>query len=114
MIVWKGRGILIALVTFAWLLALDWLTGEHFGDRKYYAQHGWPKLVGFWAGAATIWLMRGVLGVREPTTLSSPGGVESIGPSPRGRPVDEGELFFVKARYWPVILSVVGALFAVL
>ena len=63
MIISRGRGHLIAIITFAWLLALDWGVGSVFADREYYASHGWPKLVAFWGAAVTIYLARSFIGV---------------------------------------------------
>ena len=86
---------------------LDWAVGEYYGDRKYYAQHGWPKLVALWAGAASVYAMRRFLGVPgEDTGLGT--GFDNAPQTAAG----ESELFYVKARYWPAVLFVLGLVFA--
>lgn len=107
-IIWKGRGGFIALITFLLLLALDGVTGALSGDRQYYASHGWPKLVGFWMAAISVFALRGFLGV-PPSARDEPASGQE---APQARPsVAEGELFFVPARYWPAVLALLGVVF---
>jgi hypothetical protein len=102
MIIFRGRGILIAVVTFGCLLLTEVITESAAADERFYQTHGWPKLLGFCLSAACVWAMRPVLGVsteeRPGTTATPP-------------PPNEAELFFVKARYWPAILVVLGLVF---
>jgi len=71
-VIWKHRGYIIALLTFAWLLALDWVTGQYYGDRAYYGDHGWPKLLAFWASAISVFMARRALGAPEAPDAAMP------------------------------------------
>jgi hypothetical protein len=106
MVIWRGRGIVIAGVAFGCLIAAEYGVERSMGDTTYYQAHGWPKLLGFWLGASVVYALRSWLGVPD-TTLAAEG--HGVGP-PAARAA-EGELFFVKARYWPAILLVLGLVF---
>jgi len=111
LIVWKRRGIFIAVVIFAWLLAIDWATAWYFGDAKFYASHGWPKLLGFWGSAATVFALRRALGVSIPAGEIALGHPNAMAPDTPTAQV-ESELFFVRARYWPALLAGLGVVLA--
>ena len=104
MIIWRGKGILIAIALAACLLLSDALTAHFFSDSKYYATHGWPKLLGFWVAAAILW----ALSYRRKPDESI--GVEEQEPK---YPFleDEDSLFFIPARFWPIIFGVLGIIF---
>ena len=101
MLIWRGKGFLIALIAFGGLLISE-LGTRAVWDKDYYASHGWPKLVGFWIGALVIYALRSWLGVGRTQTLVDKG---------TGREVvlnQEATLFFIPARFWPVILAAIG------
>jgi hypothetical protein len=102
MIVWRGRGILVAAITLGCLVATELLTRLFLHDNAYYQQHGWPKLVGFLIAAGLIWW----LSEREG---DDPNGVHSAGTEPFLRQQDT--LFHISVRYWPRILCVLGIVF---
>jgi hypothetical protein len=55
MLVWHGRGAVIAAVAFGSLLASELICRAHFHDDRYYQQqHGWPKLAGFLVAAGVV------------------------------------------------------------
>ena len=103
MIIWGGKGFLIAIIVAACLLSSDWFAGQHFHDPEYYATHGWPKLIGFFVAAAFVWL------------LSYKRKEEAIGndvETPRESFFsDRDSLFFIPARFWPFILAGLGVVF---
>jgi hypothetical protein len=91
----RGRGWLIAGISFACLLATEVCTRLCFHDDSYYQRHGWPKLAAFLIAAGLVWSLL---------------------------PHGEGEgfvfrqndtLFLVPARFWPVILCTLGLVFYV-
>ena len=103
MIAYRGRGGLIALIAFGCLVLSEFLTNRYFHDDRFYATHGWPKLVGFLAAAAIVWRLSLNLGEDA---------VPSIREEERQaffRSSDD--FFFVGARYWPAILCVLGVVF---
>jgi len=101
---------MVAAATAGCLLASDYLTSVYFHNEDYYADHGWPKLIAFWAAA-------GIVQAFVPRFEETPAGSSEIFP---GEPVlkegesasqRQGTLFFVPVKYWPLILIGVGVLF---
>ncbi len=105
MIVWKGRGGAIALVTFGSLLSTEMATRRIYPEPNYYQNHGWPKLFGFWLAAAIVFTLRFWLGAeREDQIRYQIPGHEIPKPS-------EASLFFIQAKYWPGLLVCLGLAF---
>ncbi len=104
MVISSGRGGLIAVYTFGFLLASDFATGRYFRDERYYQNHGWPKLAAFIAAAAITWSL----------SIKRRGEISAASPNP---PLKDGflgtedALFFIQARYWPLILCGLGVIF---
>ena len=104
MIVWRGRGGMIALIAFGCLALAELFTRRVFSDSTYYQNHGWPKLAGFWIAAALVYALRSWLCVgQERTLIDKATGHEVTTPL-------EGSLLLIPARYWPPILFGVGLL----
>jgi hypothetical protein len=105
-IVWRGRGILVAAIAFGFLLTTEVLTRVFFHDHTYYQQHGWPKLVGFLAAACLVWFL---LPSRR-SDVSSGEGFQN----PRTTQSvlkERDELLHISAKYWPAILCALGIVF---
>ena len=106
MIVWNGRGGVVAAIAFGCLLGSEILSESYFHDDTYYQQHGWPKLAGFLVAAGLGWWLQhssehdGILSVDQATPLRKP---------PFLRRSDG--LFFIPVRLWPAILCVLGVIF---
>ena len=105
MLIWGGRGGVIALIAFGCLVLTELFTRAAFGDTRYYQTHGWPKLLGFWVAAGLVYALRSWFGVGQEHTLIDKGTGREI------RVSLEGQLLFVPARYWPGILLAAGLLF---
>ncbi|MGD0799951.1 MAG: hypothetical protein ABR906_01410 [Terracidiphilus sp.] len=103
-VVARGRGILVLVIAVACLLLSDYLTGVHFGDSNYYAQHGWPKLLAFLVAAAVVWLM---VFHHDDETL----GVDPIRAKKSSIFHDGDSLFYIPVKYWPGLLSLLGLIF---
>jgi hypothetical protein len=102
MIIWRGRGILVVIITFGCLLVTELLTRSVPRDNRYYQQYGWPKLVGFLIAAGLVWWLSQHEGDDSP-------GVQN---ATRGSVFREQDtLFFISVRYWPRILCVLGLVF---
>jgi hypothetical protein len=100
----RGRGYVIGLVAGGCLLAADWLCGARYHDADYYAQHGWPKLAAFALAGAIVWSLN--LSKRD-ETLGVPDRDAAREPFFR----QQDSLFFVPARYWPLLLCILGGVF---
>ena len=122
MIIFRGRGIVIAGIAVGCLLAAEVYTRARFHDDDYYQQHGWPKLAAFALAALVTWwlspppvpspqpLHSPETGISTPSLMNAP-----IAPERSSfrvgffRPQDS--LFYVPARFWPPILCALGLLF---
>jgi hypothetical protein len=97
MIVWRGRGILVAIITFGCLLLTELLTRFFFHDNAYYQRQGWPKLVGFLVAASLVYWL-------SPREGAQDGKRESFFR-------EQDTLFHISVKYWPPILCVLGVVF---
>ncbi len=91
-IVWRGRGLVIALVAITCVGFASALTTAIAGDR-YVQRHAWWGLVGFWTAAAVVHALRDWLGVGRKRTFID---------KTTGREVSlacESALLFVPARF---------------
>jgi len=102
MIVWHGRGAIVAAVAFGSLVVSE-LVCRAFRDDSYYQQHGWPKLAGFLVAAGAVWLLQ-----RQQAEAHEAANCQ-IRKEPILRPGDS--LFFVPVRFWPLILCGLGVVF---
>jgi len=105
MSIWRGKGFVIAVIAFGCLVLTELLTRSAFTESNYYQTHGWPKVVALWVAAGVVYALRSWFGVGQERTLLDKATGQEIKVS------QEGQLFFVSARYWPAILFVVGMLF---
>jgi len=99
MIVWRGRGGLVAIIAFGCLVATELLTRWMFHDDNYYQQHGWPKLISLLVAAGLVWRLSYREG--DEYTITNP---EKRNPLLR----EQDTLFHISVKYWPGILCVLG------
>jgi hypothetical protein len=99
MIIWRGRGIVIALIAFGCLLFTELATETTFSDADYYQTHGWPKLAALWLAALIVYQMLPWFEVQRTRFGYIPGQPEVV---------PQSELFFVPARFWPQVLIALG------
>ena len=103
-IAFRGRGYVIGLIAAGCLLLADWFCGVRYHDPAYYAQHGWPKLAAFSLAALIVWSLHS-LGREEAI------GMEGGAASRRTFFREQDSFFFIPARHWPLVLSVLGGVF---
>ena len=105
MIVWQGFGFLVAVVSFAILVATQFATGVLTKDESYYGTHGWPKLLALWLAAAAVYALARYFDSRPGKVMIE---------KETGREVHlrrSHSLFFVPMKYWPYVLVVLGIVF---
>jgi hypothetical protein len=102
MIIWRGRGVLVAIITFGCLLATELLTRFFYYDNTYYQRHGWPKLAVFLLAASLVW----GLSRREGDDSAD---LQAVTSEPVLR--EQDTLFLISAKYWPRILCVLAFVF---
>jgi hypothetical protein len=105
MLVWRGKGFLVALIALSCLLLTELATRSVFADNEYYQHHGWPKLFGFSVAAALVYALRPWFGVgRDRPFLDKETGQEV-------RISLEDSLLGIAVRFWPLILLILGIAF---
>lgn len=104
MIIWRGKGIVVALIAFGCLVLSEIVSRSAFGDEKYYQGHGWPKLIGFWVAAGLVYAFRSWFEGAKRTVVDEKTAKEIMLSS-------ENALFFVPVRFWPPILLGLGVIF---
>jgi hypothetical protein len=101
MIVWRGWGILVVVLSAVPLLIVQLATDAVLG-HGYYLTHGWPKFVALAQAAMIVWMFGRVLDSR-------PGRVVIDQQTGQRLTLDGGDhLCFVPVRYWPVLLLLAG------
>jgi hypothetical protein len=106
MLIWSGRGWLVAVIAFACFLLSELVSEAALGDHSYYQTHGWPKLVAFLVAAGIIWVLGAarVFSESERKLVDKKTG-EEVTLTPRH------SLFFIPVRFWPFVLAALGVLF---
>jgi hypothetical protein len=107
MIVWRGWGILVVVLSFAPLLLVQVL-GDAVLGQGYFGAHRWPKFVALVLAALLVWTFARILDSRPGRVVVDPETGERI-------TLGGGDhLFFVPVRYWAVLLLLAGIGFGVL
>jgi hypothetical protein len=119
MIVHRGRGGLIAFITFLCLLAAEAYTRAHYRDQQYYQQHSWPKLAACLVSALLVWWLSpripqtaGTSAERQTWLVSSSLDAPAhMAEAPAFKLTlfrDSDSLFFIPVKYWPLLLCALG------
>ena len=101
-IIWRGGGILVPVVTFGMLIAVQLGVNRVLGDPTYYQTHGWPKLLAFVLSAAAVFLIDRFSDLRLGSKSREPG------PDPSPKPKSRNALFFIPMKFWSLILLGIG------
>lgn len=102
MIIWSGRGFLIAVLAFASCLGTQLVASQITGDQGYYEKHPWLIGVAMVAAALILWLVgRWVFPSKGRWVVDKETGQEL-------QLEGKHSLFFIPARWWPLILLIVG------
>src|SRR5262245_2635438 len=107
-IIWSGWGIVAGFVGVASLILTQVVVNAATHDERFYAVHGWPKLLSLWVAAAVIWLVGRSLNRRTERRLLDP-------ESGRWVRVQSGgghSLFLVPIHYWWVVYLILGVVCA--
>ena len=105
MIIWSGLGFLVPVVAFVCFLVTQIVTNSLLNDEGYYTEHGFPKLVAFWAAAGLLFLIGRALSSKEARVLVDKQTGEEVILTP------SHTLFFIPIAYWVPLLLVGGIVF---
>jgi hypothetical protein len=106
MLIWSGRGWLVAVIAVACFLTSELVSEAVLRDQSYYQTHGWPKLAAFLVAAAIVWVLHaGRIFSESARTLVDKETGEEVTLRPRH------SLFFIPVRYWPLVLAALGVVF---
>jgi hypothetical protein len=102
MIIWRGWGVLIAVIVFGSSLAANFICNAVYGST-YYDQHKWPFAVSLAISAAICWIWGAAMAKKpDRVVVDKQTGQEMILRAPRPA------LFFIPLQYWGPILLVVA------
>lgn len=102
MIIWRGWGILVFLITIAVMVIFQGIVGAVFGDPQFYKSNDWPK------GAAL--LLSGVAVYFAGRYFNGKAG-RVMTDKATGREVALRRIhsmFFIPMEYWGFILAAIG------
>jgi hypothetical protein len=101
-IIWKGWGILVVVITFLVLMGTELAVGAIFGNPHYYQAHSWPKGVAFLLAALAVYFLGCYLSNRPGrVVIDKVTGQELVLRRSHA-------LFFIPMEYWGYILAVIG------
>ena len=102
LLVWKGWGYLVVVITLGILIAVQFAVDRAFGDPHFYTLHGWPKGIGMLLSAAAIYFAARHFKAQPARTLID---------KATGREFvlrREHSFMFVPMEYWTFILAAIG------
>lgn len=102
MIIWSGLGFLVAVIVFAFSLALN-LAFDAWWGAGYYVAHKWPFAISLFLSAVVCWFLGSALRNRtSQTVIDKVTGKELV--------LNRGNhsLFFIPMHIWAPILAVIG------
>jgi hypothetical protein len=102
MVIWNGKGWLVAVIAFALLVVSEYGWEAVYADPSYYQTHMWPRAAALIAAAVLVWFLAEWLrrsGSR--TVIDKATGEEMVIGG-------DDSLFFVPVRFWAPILAVIG------
>jgi hypothetical protein len=103
MIIWSGKGFLVAVFVFGCSLIANLITNTLTGGDLYWERHRWPLGASLLASASLSWMVGEASRRKQGRTLID----KETGQEVR---LDEGNhsLFFVPMHWWGPILAVLG------
>lgn len=102
MIIWRGWGILVVLITFAILILVQLTAGAISGDPQFYQKNDWPKGTALLLSAVAVYFVGYYLNHRPGRTVID----KATGRELVLRRVHS--LFFIRMEYWAFALAAIG------
>lgn len=121
MIIHRGRGGLIVIITIFCIFIADGLIESLYPNDGFYVQHPWPKLAGCLLAALVVRLLSPRQDPDSPQTASVetfmvPPRPSEIAPYTELKPPrrtlsffrETDSLFFIPVKYWPILICIFG------
>lgn len=108
MIIWNGKGFLVAVFVFGCSLAANFITNSVVGNDQYWDQHKWPLGISLLVAAALSWYTGHYLATRRAKTLIDKETGKEVVLAPYHA------LFFIRMHWWGPILAIIGVVVIVL
>lgn len=108
MIIWQGRGWVVAVVGFSCLVLAEFASEALTNDSGYYQDHRWPMAVACAAAAAIIFMVRHKLEPAKSRRVRDVDTLEEFTIHPSA-----SSFFFIPLRAWPAVLVAVSVVLAI-
>ena len=107
MIIWTGRGYLVAVIVFLLSLGTEWGVESALGDDTYYQRHAWPLALALFTSGVISWLLGNQFNSEKGrVVIDKETGQEMVIDGP------DHTLFFIKMQYWgPILMLIAASLF---
>jgi hypothetical protein len=102
MIIWRGRGVLVCLITFVICLAANYLA-DLYGGSGYWDSNNWVFGAALMISGAVIYYISTITTMEERILIDQNTGE-------RIRFVPKHDLFWIPMRYWSYIVAGIGVL----
>jgi hypothetical protein len=102
MIIWKGWGILVIVITAAVMIMFQAMVGIAFGNPQFYRTHDWPKAVALLLAAVAVYFAGSFFNGKPGRVMVD----KATGQEITCRRVHS--LFFIPMEYWGFILAAIG------
>jgi hypothetical protein len=107
MIIWKGFGILVAVICLASLAVTELVSENITNDEQFYQQHGWVVLIGMLIAAVLTYGLHRLLLLQKARVVIDKETGEELVLWP------DHSLFCVPVRLWPAVFVILGLVLAV-
>ena len=102
MIIWSGRGFLVAVIAVGALLLTQLVVDSISGDENFYQKNSWPKTVAMLVAALLTFVLHKFLSQEKPRVLID----EETGQEFEIH--GNHSLFFIPVKWWPVVFVILG------
>lgn len=103
MIIWTGRGFLVAVIVFLLSLGAEFGVESASGNDNYYQIHAWPLALALFTSGVISWLLGNRFNSEKGrVVIDKETGQEIVIGGP------DHTLFFIKMQYWGPILMLIA------
>lgn len=97
MIIWKGFGILVPIITFLTCLLFDYSTMVIFNDSSYYSSHSWCLSIALCLSGFILHLLSQRFNFDSNEVVYMP--------NDKSVSFANHSFFFIRIRYWAILLQ---------